>query len=88
MHDRGAAALGGPAELLHRHLVGAARPGGTAVAEITQATTANPATAYHFEGSPSVSAAAIVGVKPASAKPNWVPMAIPESRTWVGKYSA
>ncbi len=30
----------------------------------------------------------MVGVKPASAKPNCVPMAMPESRTLVGKYSA
>ena len=30
----------------------------------------------------------MVGVKPASAKPNWVPIAMPDSRTLVGKYSA
>ena len=30
----------------------------------------------------------MVGEKPARAKPNWVPIAMPESRTLVGKYSA
>ena len=34
------------------------------------------------------SAAAMVGVNPARPNPNWVPIAMPESRTLVGKYSA
>ena len=41
-----------------------------------------------LSASPSISQPAMVGVKPASAKPNWVPIAMPESRTRVGKYSA
>ena len=39
-------------------------------------------------GLPPIIQPAIVGVKPASAKPNCVPMAMPLVRTLVGKYSA
>ena len=60
----------------------------TAIAEITQAPTANMATLTQLSVWPSISQPAMVGVKPARANPNWVPMAIPERRTRVGKYSA
>ena len=63
-------------------------PVSTAIAEITQAPAAKAATLHQLSASPPISAPAMVGVNPASAKPNWVPIAMPESRTLVGKYSA
>ena len=63
-------------------------PVSTAIAETTQAPAAKSATLYQLSASPPISAPAMVGVKPASAKPNWVPIAMPDSRTLVGKYSA
>src|SRR4029079_7285051 len=60
----------------------------TAAAEIRQAATEKAATFHQLSAEPPIRAPAIVGVKPASAKPNWVPIAMPESRTRVGKYSA
>ena len=60
----------------------------TATAEITQAPAVNSATWVQFSTAPSRRTPAMVGVKPARAKPNCVPIAIPDSRTRVGKYSA
>src|SRR3954454_16750836 len=63
-------------------------PVSTAIAEMTQAPEARAATRTQFEASPAIRAPAMEGVKPASANPNWVPIAMPDNRTWVGKYSA
>ena len=63
-------------------------PVSTAIAEIAQAAEANSATLTQLSASPPMSAPAMVGVKPARAKPNWVPIAMPDRRTRVGKYSA
>ena len=63
-------------------------PVATAIAETTHAPRKKNATVVQLLVSPPSSDSAIVGEKPASAKPNWVPIAIPESLTLVGKYSA
>ncbi len=63
-------------------------PLSTAIAEMTHAPQAKSATRYQLSASPPISALAMVGVKPARANPNCVPIAMPERRTLVGKYSA
>src|SRR5436190_4409146 len=63
-------------------------PVATAMALIAQARAAKIATRLQPSLPVPARAAAMVGVKPARPKPNWVPTAIPESRTLVGKYSA
>src|SRR5579875_2923376 len=55
----------------------------TAIAEAAQASRAKTATLYQLPASPPIRAPAIDGVKPASAKPHWVPTAMPERRTLV-----
>ena len=55
---------------------------------MTHAAEAKSATLVQLSASPPMRALAMVGVKPARAKPNWVPIAMPDRRTLVGKYSA
>ena len=63
-------------------------PVATAIAEIAQARAAKMATRLQPSLPVPARAAAMVGVKPARPNPNCVPIAMPDSRTLVGKYSA
>ena len=64
------------------------RPSATEMPEMRQMTPTKMETATHPLAESPARATAMVGLNPASAKPNWVPMAMPESRTLVGKISA
>ena len=57
------------------------------IAESTQATATRTATGTQPEAPGPAMAAAIVGENPPIAKPIWVPMAMPDSRTLVENIS-